>query len=168
MQIKDQTVMGVVFSDTRDKVLLIQRRDVPVWTLVGGGIEKDESLENAIIRELFEETGYKTKIIKKIGEYSPVNKLTKYTHLYECKIISGKPTLSDETKMIEFFDINNLPKLLPPPYGEWIEDGLKNEDKLIKRDLKSVNYYTLIKNLFMHPILVTRFLLTKIGLTINS
>ncbi|NGX63446.1 MAG: RNA pyrophosphohydrolase [Candidatus Anoxychlamydiales bacterium] len=168
MQIKDQTVMGVVLSDTRDKVLLIQRRDVPVWTLVGGGIEKDESLENAIIRELCEETGYTTKVIKKIGEYTPVNKLTKYTHLYECKILSGEPTLSDETRKINFFDINNLPKLLPPPYPEWIHDGLKNEKTLIKRNLKSVNYYTLIKNLFLHPILVVRFLLTKIGLTINS
>ena len=126
------------------------------------------TLENAIIRELLEETGYTTKVIKKIGEYTPINKLTKYTHLYECEIISGEPTLSDETRKIKFFDINNLPKLLPPPYPEWIEDGLKNEKTLIKRDLKSVNYYTLIKNLFMHPILVIRFLLTKIGLTINS
>lgn len=164
----NQTVIGCIFSEDRKKVLLIKRRDVPVWTLPGGGIEENESLEEAITREILEETGYKTKILKKVGEYLPINRLSRYTHLYESKILSGGSKISDETKDIFFFDINNLPKLIPPPYLEWIQDSLKNEKKIVKKELKSVNYFSLIKNFFLHPILVFRFLLSKIGLTINT
>lgn len=168
MNKKAQSVIGCIFSEDRKKVLLIKRRDVPVWTLPGGGIEKNESFEEAIKREILEETGYQTLVKKKVGEYTPINKLSRYTHLFECRILSGKPTLSDETSDIQFFDLDKLPKLIPPPYPEWIQDSLKNEKTLIKRKLKSVNYLTLIKNLVLHPILIFRFLLSKIGFTINT
>ncbi len=168
MKKKDRSVISCIFSKDRKKVLLIKRRDVPVWTLPGGGIEANETIESAITREILEETGFQTKIRKKVGEYIPINKLAKFTHLFESEIISGKATLSDETKDIDFFDIDNLPKLLPPPYPEWIQDTYRDEKKLITRKLKSVNYFTLIKNLILHPILVIRFLLAKIGLRINS
>jgi 8-oxo-dGTP diphosphatase len=165
---KDQSVIGIIFSDNRKKVLLIKRRDVPVWTLPGGGIENNESFDEAIIREILEETNLHVKILKKVGEYSPINKLAKFTHLYECQTISGEIKTSNETKDVKFFDIDNLPKLMPPPYQEWIFDALKNEKGLIQKKLTSVNYYTLFKNCFFHPILVIRFILSKIGLTINS
>ncbi|NGX34644.1 MAG: RNA pyrophosphohydrolase [Candidatus Anoxychlamydiales bacterium] len=167
MKKNDESVISCIFSKDRKTVLLIKRRDVPVWTLPGGGIEDNETITEATLREVLEETGYQSKIRKKVGEYSPINKLAKFTHLFESEIISGEPTLSDETKDIKFFDVDNLPKL-PPPYKEWIHDSLKNEKTLIKKKLKSVNYLSLIKNLILHPILVIRFLLAKIGLTINT
>ena len=52
------SVVGILFSKDQKEVLLIKRRDVPVWVLPGGGIEKSESLEEAIIREVLEETGW--------------------------------------------------------------------------------------------------------------
>lgn len=168
LNIQDQSVAGIIFSQDRKKVLLIKRRDVPVWVLPGGGIEEKESLEEAIIREVLEETGFETKIHKKVGFYIPINKLSKYTHLYECSILCGKACLSNETKDIRFFEIDNLPKLIPPPYLEWIYDSYKNSKKLIIKRLYSVNYPSLIKNLILHPILVIRFFLSKIGIRINS
>ena len=35
------------------------RRGVPRWTLPGGGIEFDESLADGLVREVYEETGYR-------------------------------------------------------------------------------------------------------------
>jgi len=168
MQRKDQSVIGIIFSENRTKVLLVKRRDVPVWVLPGGGIDNNETKEIAIQREILEETGFENQVIKKVGEYTPINKLSKYTHLYECKILSGEAKITNETRDVKFFDLNNLPKLIPPPHPEWIEESYRNEEKLIKRELKSVNYLALLKNFFLHPVLVIRFLLTKVGLTINS
>ena len=65
MKKKVASVIGCTFSKDRKKVLLIKRRDVPVWTLPGGGTEDNETIEEAITRELLEETGFQTKIRKK-------------------------------------------------------------------------------------------------------
>jgi len=162
-----QSVQGVVFSKNRKKVLLVKRRDVPVYVLPGGGVDENETFENAIIREIFEESGFKVEIKKKVGEYIPVNKLARYTHVYECDVLSGEATISDESKEVIFFNIDTIPKM-PPPYKEWILDALENKNELITKKLTSITYFALIKNLFLHPIIVIRFLLTKIGLTINT
>jgi 8-oxo-dGTP pyrophosphatase MutT (NUDIX family) len=164
----DESVAGAVFSENREKVLLVKRRDVPVWVLPGGGIEKNESPEDAVVREIFEETGYKVVISKKIGEYIPVNKLSKFTHLYDCAILSGEANCSDETKDVRFFEVSALPKMMPPPYQEWIEDGHKNLNYVLTKKLSSINYTSLIKNFILHPILVIRFLLARLGLSINT
>ncbi len=165
---ENQSVIGVLFNSERTHVLLVLRRDVPVWVLPGGGIEKDESPERALVREMHEESGFQVNLVRKVGEYTPINKLAKFTHLFECSLIGGKAAISDESKAVRFFPIQDLPKLLPPPYGEWIEDAYQKSSQLLKKKLTSVNYRTLAKNFLLHPMLVVRFLLSKIGLTINT
>jgi 8-oxo-dGTP pyrophosphatase MutT (NUDIX family) len=163
------SVIGVIFSSDRQKVLLVQRRDVPVWVLPGGGVEEHESEEEALVREIFEETGFVVKIRRKVGEYFPINQLARWTFLYEAEIVSGEAKTSDESKGVDFFAVEKIKKLLiPPPYPEWIEDAHKNLDYVIKKKLTSVTYLCLLKNFFLHPYLVFRFLLTKIGLTVND
>lgn len=49
-------VRGVV-RDERGHFLLIRHTYAPGWMFPGGGVEPAESLETAIIRELYEETG---------------------------------------------------------------------------------------------------------------
>jgi len=165
---KKYSVIGCVFSKDRKNVLLVKRRDVPVWTLPGGGIEKKENFEQAIKREILEETGYKVKIKRQVGHYFPINKLSKQTYLFEGSIITGKACTSNETKEVKFFKISNLPKLMPPPYPEWIDEALLNKKEIIKRKLLSVTYKELIKNFILHPVLVIRFLLSRLGIFINT
>lgn len=161
-----ESVAGAIFSADRQSVLLIERRDVPVWVLPGGGVDPGEEAQEAIIREILEETGFRVKIVRLAGIYTPINRLSRHTHLYECKIIEGEAKLTEETRGIKFYPLTQLPKL-PPPYEEWIEDALK-QGPLIQKALRSVNYLALFKNLFLHPILVLRFLLARMGRAINS
>ncbi len=163
-----KSVIGVVFSKDRNEILLTKRRDVPVWVLPGGGVEKNEDEKEAIKREIFEETGFNVHIKRKVGIYIPINKLTKKTHLYECSINSGIAKISNETKEIKFFPINNLPKLMPPPYDEWIKDAHQNNKTIIKKKLSNITYKKLLINFILHPTLVIRFLLSRIGIYINS
>lgn len=161
-----ESVAGIIFSCDRSSVLLILRRDVPVWVLPGGGIDPGESPEDASVREILEETGLSVKIDRLVGSYFPINRLAKRTLLYECSILSGSLQISEETKGVEFFPISALP-VMPPPYREWIEDGLVIREP-VSRDLLTVNYWTLLKSFVAHPILVLRFLLARFGWTINS
>lgn len=54
-------VYAVIFNTTRDKVLTVytSRGD---YFLPGGGIEKDESYQECLHREMIEETGYNISI----------------------------------------------------------------------------------------------------------
>lgn len=162
-----ESVAGIIFSKNRTQVLLIKRKDVPVWVLPGGGIERGESPECAIIREMQEETGLNVAIEKKIAEYIPINRLAKFTHFFECSVLTGKLELTNETSGIKYFDLTALPKM-PPPYHEWIQDSLANLSSPLRRELLEVTYKKLFFLLLLHPILVMRFLLSKIGLRINT
>jgi 8-oxo-dGTP diphosphatase len=160
----DQSVACILFKDS--KILLIKRRDIPVWVLPGGGIDTGESPENAACREMEEETGYRVKIIRKIAEYSPTNRLAKLTHFYEVAVLEGAPKTGAETRGIDFFALDQLP-LLPPPYKHWIADAAARHETMLKKNVEGVNYATLLKLLVQHPVLVGRFLLTRMGIHIN-
>lgn len=168
MNYSNESVNGIIFSEDRKSVLLIKRRDIPVWVLPGGGIEPGETPDKAVVREMEEETGFKVEIFRKVAEYIPLCRLARYTHFYECKIASGYAQTGDETQEIQFFYLNTLPKQIPPPYLDWIQDARLSLSHLIKKEITSVTYFVLIKNLFLHPILVIRFFLTKIGITFNT
>lgn len=161
-----KSVAGIIFSPDQSSVLLIKRRDVPVWVLPGGGIDPGELPEHAVVREILEETGFTVKVDRLVGDYIPINRLSKRTHLYECAILAGDANLSSETRGIQFFPLAKLPPL-PPPYPDWIQDAQRNLPPVQKK-ITSANYFALIKNFTLHPILVIRFLLARAGLTINS
>lgn len=71
MKFAGRTAVAIVeFADRR--ILLIKRRTVPFkgyWALPGGRVEAGESVEEAVVREVKEETGLDIEIIRKIGEY---------------------------------------------------------------------------------------------------
>jgi 8-oxo-dGTP diphosphatase len=161
-----ESVAGVIFNPERSAVLLIHRRDVPVWVLPGGGMEKGELPQDALEREILEETGLTVKAERLVGIYTPINRLARHTLLYECTPLGGRLTLSNETTGVSFFPLSALPPL-PPPYREWIDDGARVGPTLIK-PLASVTYAAFLKNLILHPILVIRFLLARLGFAINS
>jgi len=79
---------------------------------------------------------------------------------------AGAPKTGAETRAVEFFDLEHLP-LLPPPYRHWIADAARRHPMILKKNVEGVNYRTLLKLLIQHPILVGRFLLTKLGIHIN-
>ena len=163
----EQSVATVIFNGDRSKVLLIKRRDVPVWVLPGGGIEPNETPDEAALREAIEETALQLSLKRKVATYTPINRLALTTHFYEAVIESGTPKVCSETSDIAFFPIDKLPYHMPPPYSDWIKDALTHTSE-IEKTISSVKYSALIKFIFKHPILVFRFLLARLGKPINS
>lgn len=162
-----QAVAGIVFDSSHSNILLIQRRDIPVWVLPGGGIDEGESPEKAVCREIAEESGLEVEIVRKIAQYEPRNKLAQRTHFFECRITGGQLATSAESRGVRFFPAGKLP-LLPPPYPFWIRDALQNSPAVLYKEVEGVSYAILLKLLILHPILVGRFLLTRLGIHINS
>ena len=167
MQEEKQAVYGIVFNEAKTEVLLIKRRDIPVWVLPGGGLDPAEDPEAGAVREVLEETGFKVTVLRKVAEYLPVNKMTYFSHLYECRISSGIALTGAETKDIRFFPLSALPPL-PPPFKGWIEDTIAAHPRMLRKKIEGVTYLILFKLLIQHPILVGRYLLTKLGIHLND
>ena len=155
-----QAAIGIIFDETRTQLLLIKRRDVPIWVLPGGGIDENETPEQAVIREILEETGLKTTIKKKIAEYTPLNRLAELTHLFECQSLSTNLQLSDETQDIGFFSLTQLPSSFFIVHQDWLQDALLNESFVMKKPITQVTYFQLFKYFCCHPIQVITFMWT--------
>lgn len=75
-----------------DKYLLVQENQESargLWNLPAGHVDKDESFEEAVIREVKEETGFDVKLIAHIALYhESASKSIK--HVYSAEITAGK------------------------------------------------------------------------------
>ena len=157
---------GLVLDNNNNKLLLVKRKDYPIWVMPGGGVNFNETSEEAVMREVFEETGFKVKIVRKIAEYliSP----SRISHFFECSIVSGKPTPSKESSKVEFFDLSNLPEPTNPQIFDFLKDYILKEARIIKKPIPKITQEFMFKTVFKHPIIVVRYLLTKVGVRINT
>lgn len=162
-----ECVNAVIFKPDRRQVLLIQRRDVPVWVIPGGAIDANETPEQSVVREVLEETGLYVSIRRKIGTYKPINKLAAITHLYECEVLSGTPSTGDETRNIGFFSLDAFPKALFHVHRQMVLDSLDASKETFERMLDQVTYWELAKYFLKHPLRVIRFFLSQMGFPLN-
>jgi ADP-ribose pyrophosphatase YjhB (NUDIX family) len=108
-------VRGVVFQDS--KILLVQERSDGMWTLPGGWADVGDSPADAVVREIREESGYKTRATKLLAlldrnrhDHPPhVNHI--YKVFIRCEIIGGSPTTSHEIQGVGFFAEDRIPAL---------------------------------------------------------
>lgn len=96
----------------RGPILLVERGGHPLkgyWSLPGGLVETGESLDEAVRREVLEETGLKVKPLEMAGVFERVMKdargRTEYHYLlvdYVCKITGGKLQAADDVARVEW------------------------------------------------------------------
>lgn len=71
------------------------------WSVPSGGKEQKETLEECCIREVYEETGYRCKVINKVKEKTGAFGHVDYHVTYfEVEILEGRPTIQDPDGLI--------------------------------------------------------------------
>jgi 8-oxo-dGTP pyrophosphatase MutT (NUDIX family) len=134
---------ATIFDAAREKVLLTQRADNGRWCLPGGGLDPGESVEEACIREVWEETGLHVRVTRLIGVYSDPNQLVLYNDgnkaffvvmSFEAEIIGGELGLSDETTAFGYFSLAEMDSMpMHNRHQQRVMDALLNRpEALIK------------------------------------
>ncbi len=109
------TVDGIIASS--GKLVLIQRKKEPFkgqYALPGGFVEYGEAVEDAVVREIKEETGLETEIISLIGVFSAPDRDPRRHTLsvaYSLRITGGALCSGDDAASADYFPLDNLPPL---------------------------------------------------------
>ena len=59
-----------IVIDSTGRIVLVKRKDNELWALPGGAMELGESIEQAAVREVKEETGLDVEVESLVGVYS--------------------------------------------------------------------------------------------------
>ena len=128
-------IQGVRIILVQDrKVILVTHWYAPwTWTLPGGGIHKNETPEQAAMRETQEETGFVVKSLAgEIGRYQGTWGRGDMVAVYYTGDFEGSLSLTPNIEIMgrSWFDIDNLPEELSPANRRRIEayrDGVRGE-----------------------------------------
>ncbi|EFF91231.1 NUDIX hydrolase [Streptomyces sp. e14] len=111
---------SAVVTDEQGRILLQRRRDNDLWALPGGGMEMDDSLPGAAVREVKEETGLDVEITGLVGTYTDPRHVIAYTDgevrrqfnvCFTARITGGELAISDESTELRFVDPRELDSL---------------------------------------------------------
>lgn len=108
-------VDGLIFKG--DKILLVRRRKEPfsgVYALPGGFVRYKETTEQAIRREIKEETGLLTSPLGVFGVYSKPNRDPRghiISIVYQLEISGGGLRPGSDIEEVKWFKITSLPSL---------------------------------------------------------
>ena len=121
----DLVVAGYIFY--KDKLLLIHHRKLGLWLPVGGHIEQNETPDDALLREIKEETGLDAEILNQskipiegnskrnlaIPIHVNIHSVGDHDHccfFYACKTSSDKIKANHEIKSFGWFSKEDLSK----------------------------------------------------------
>jgi 8-oxo-dGTP diphosphatase len=126
-------VGGVVVRDGR--VLLIRRGKEPLlgrWVVPGGTVELGERLEEALVREMEEETGLRVQPIEVLTVFDRIereNGLVSYHYVivdYLCRWLSGEARAASDALEVAWASPEELPRYdLPPKALEVVQDAFR-------------------------------------------
>jgi 8-oxo-dGTP pyrophosphatase MutT (NUDIX family) len=116
--------VAAVIRDASGRLLLQEKTSGEAWSLPAGAIEPGESPEQAMRREVLEETGLEVRLQRVIGVFGgeefryvyPNGDAVEYTViLYRCAIVREATVAPDaETKSLRYFSADEMPRLALP------------------------------------------------------
>jgi ADP-ribose pyrophosphatase YjhB (NUDIX family) len=127
--------VGAVIIES-GKVVLVRRGQPPLdgrWTLPGGLVELGESIEQAAVREVEEETGWLVRVVKDLALFDFIERddegRVRYHYVladFLCAYVRGKLTAGSDVKDVRLVPLDELAGYeLTAKALEVIEEGRK-------------------------------------------
>jgi len=121
------------FSENKAKLLLIKRKKEPFkdrWAMPGGFVEVDEELEDAVARELEEETGLTGVPLQQLHTFGkcgrdPRGRQITIVYMGIATNKQNRIKASDDAAEAQWFDIEKLPKDLAFDHNEIVKFAIE-------------------------------------------
>ncbi len=131
-----QAVRGIIFRDNKILMVYTNKGD---YKFPGGGVNKEETFEEALMREVCEETGYTVNNIlgkmgvmveRKIDDFNGTLMFEMTSHYYLCEVSNTKTTqnLDDYEADLDF-----------QPIWIVIDEAIKINEEILKKDSNDRN-----------------------------
>lgn len=145
-------VRTILLNDNGE-IAILNKSEKNEYKLIGGGVESHESLEQALRREVMEESGCEIDILKELGyveEYQTINNFVQTSYVYITKVRNNTKELhltkqekNEGAKLCWYKpDIalqhikDSYDKLIPSKYS-----NLYSSRMVVKRDSLILKYY---------------------------
>ncbi|SDF56516.1 8-oxo-dGTP diphosphatase [Methanolobus vulcani] len=108
------TVDAVIIFN--EKIVLIQRKNPPFqgkFALPGGFVDIGETTEEAVVREVLEETGLTIEIVKLLGVYSEPSRDPR-GHTVSVVYLTmgdGVPRANSDARAVQLFSLSDIPQM---------------------------------------------------------
>lgn len=100
-----------------NKILMVKEIKTQDYSLPGGWCEVFDTIRKNAVDEVKQESGFDVEITKVLAIFNRQcfqevkSSISEYSIYFSAKIIGGEAQISHETDDVDFFEINDLPKL---------------------------------------------------------
>lgn len=130
-------IRGLVLNKAKE-ILLVKEKLDGKWSLPGGWGDVGFSPSEVIQKEIKEETGLSSKVLKLLAIYDkkchphPPQPFYVYKLIFLCEILEGKINTSFDIEEASYFNIKNLPEL--------------SEDRILKSQIEQLYHKAIDKD----------------------
>jgi ADP-ribose pyrophosphatase YjhB (NUDIX family) len=124
------SVAGVVIRED-GRVLVIRRADNGAWEPPGGVLERGETVEEGVRREVLEETGVEVRVGALTGVYKNMA-LGVVALVFRCTPEGGYARKSDEAVAVEWVAAGRAADGMSEVYGVRITDALRDSGPCVR------------------------------------
>lgn len=132
--------VSAFIQDDEGRILMIRRTDNDLYSIPGGQLELGETLAQAAVREVQEETGITCEVSGVIGIYSNPNHVVAYDDgeirqefsiCFRARSLGGTLRGSDESREVQWVSLDRLDELsVHDSIMLRIRHALKNDQKV--------------------------------------
>ena len=125
--------VDIIIEYEEQGIILIKRKNPPYgWAIPGGFVDYGESLEEAALREVKEETSLEVESIKQFHTYSDPDRDPRHHTISTVYVGKGKgtPEAKDDALEIGIFNRSNLPDTIAFDHRKILEDYFEQMDSM--------------------------------------
>ena len=115
--------VAAVVTDAEERVLVVQRRDNGQWQIPGGILERDESIDAGMRREVYEETGLVVEADRLTGVYKNL-RLGVVALVFQARVTGGQAGPTAESQQVDWWPVDRVQREMSETFAVRVLDAL--------------------------------------------